>query len=87
MDGVTINAVLPGYTRTERQIEIAEGVAKRTGQDIETVLAERQGDFPIGRMAEPSEIGEVVGFLCSPAASYLTGQSIAVDGGFVRGLL
>ena len=85
-DGVTVNAVLPGYTRTERQVEIAEGVAQRTGQDVDEILS-GQGDSPIGRLAEPSEIGEVIAFLSSPAASYVTGQSVAVDGGYVRGLL
>lgn len=85
--GVTVNAVLPGYTKTERQLEIAEGVAQRTGQTVDEVLAANNDEFPIGRMAEPPEIGEVVGFLCSPAASYVTGQSVTVDGGYVRGLL
>ncbi len=87
VDGVTANAVLPGYTRTERQVEIAEGISARTGSTVESVLAERQRDFPIGRMAEPKEIGEVIGFLCSPAASYVTGQAVTVDGGYARGLL
>jgi NAD(P)-dependent dehydrogenase (short-subunit alcohol dehydrogenase family) len=41
---------------------------------------------PIGRLAEPQEIAEVIAFLCSPAASYLTGQAITVDGGYVKGL-
>ncbi len=85
--GVTVNAVLPGYTRTERQLEIAEGVAQRTGRTVDEVLDANKDEFPIGRMAEPDEIGEVIGFLCSPAASYVTGQSVTVDGGYVRGLL
>lgn len=86
-DGVTINAVLPGYTRTARQMELAEGLAAQHGVSVEQVIAERGRDFPIGRMAEPSEIGDVVGFLCSPSASYVTGQAIAVDGGYVGSLL
>lgn len=86
-DGVTVNSVLPGYTRTARQMEIAEGVARQRDVSIDRVLAERGRDFPIGRMAEPEEIGEVVGFLCSSAASYVTGQAITADGGYVRSLL
>lgn len=85
--GVTVNSVLPGYTKTARQLEIAEGVAARRGVEVADVLAERGAGFPIGRMAEPEEIGEVVGFLASPAASYLTGQAITVDGGYAQGLL
>lgn len=85
--GVTVNAVLPGYTKTDRQREIAEGIAAHRGVNIETVLAERGAEFPIGRMAEPEEIGEVIGFLASPAASYITGQAITVDGGYALGLL
>ncbi|MCP4203464.1 MAG: SDR family oxidoreductase [bacterium] len=85
--GVTVNSVLPGYTKTARQLEIAEGVAARRGIDVAEVLAERGAGFPIGRMAEPEEIGEVVGFLASPAASYVTGQAITVDGGYAAGLL
>ncbi|MFQ5524842.1 MAG: SDR family oxidoreductase [Thermoanaerobaculia bacterium] len=85
--GVTVNAVLPGYTKTARQLEIAEGVAAQRGVAVKDILAERGADFPINRMAEPEEIGEVVGFLCSPAASYMTGQSITVDGGYARSLL
>ncbi len=86
-DGVTVNAVLPGYTRTERQVEIAEGVAEQRGVEVEEVLAERSAEFPMGRMAEPEEVGKVIGFLCSPAASYITGQAVSVDGGYVKGLL
>jgi 3-oxoacyl-[acyl-carrier protein] reductase len=86
-DGVTVNSVLPGYTRTERQEELAAATAEQTGRSVDEILAARGADIPIGRMGEPAEIGEVIAFLCSPAASYLTGQAIAVDGGYVKGLL
>lgn len=86
-EGVTVNAVLPGYTRTERQIELAEGRAKLSGEDPGEILASQGDDIPIGRIAEPPEIGSVIGFLASEEASYLTGQAVTVDGGYVRGLL
>ena len=52
----------------------------------EQYFADQTKEIPAGRMAEPQEIGEVIAFLASPAASYLTGQSIVVDGGYARGL-
>lgn len=85
-DGVTVNAVLPGYTRTERQVELAASVAEHTGRNLESILEDQGAEIPIGRMAEPREIGEVVAFLCSPTASYVTGQAVAVEGGYVKGL-
>src|SRR5690606_38204295 len=72
-EGITVNAVLPGYTRTDRQEELAQATAERTGRRAEDVLAEWAAAVPIGRLAEPQEIAEVVAFLCTPAASYLTG--------------
>jgi len=86
-DGVTVNAVLPGYTYTERQEELALAASARTGKSPEEIVAGWIGNIPMGRMAEPDEIGAMVGFLCSPEASYVTGQAIAVDGGYVKGLL
>ncbi len=84
--GVTVNAVLPGYTRTARQVELAEARAEQSGDSFERILEAPAADTAIGRLAEPEEIGEVIAFLGSPAASYVTGQAIAVEGGWVKGL-
>ncbi len=86
-EGVTVNAVLPGYTLTERQADLAAATSQRTGKSREEIVAGWIANTPIGRMAQAEEIGEVIAFLCSPAASYLTGQAITVDGGYVKGLL
>jgi len=85
-EGVTVNAVLPGYTQTDRQDEIALASAARTGKRPEEIISGWVANTPMGRMGEPAEIGEMIGFLCTPAAAYVTGQSIVVDGGYVKGL-
>lgn len=84
--GITVNAVLPGHTLTDRQRHLADIRAEKEGIPSEAAL-ERQGkDTPIGRLADPAEIAAAVAFLCSQPASYVTGQSLVVDGGVSAGL-
>ena len=84
--GVTVNNLLPGYTRTERLVELGQAVAGRTGNTVEEVYAGWEREIPMGRLAEPPELGSLAAFLCSEQAGYITGQSIAVDGGWIKGL-
>ncbi len=84
---VTVNNVLPGFTRTERLIHLAEAVAEREGTTVEGAYEGWESEIPMGRLADPPEIGAVAAFLCSEQSSYVTGQSIAVDGGWIKGLV
>lgn len=79
--GVTVNCVLPGYTATARLEELAESMAASRGTSVEQVEAGWQAGIPLRRLADPFEIAAVVGFLASPAASYVTGVNLPVDGG------
>jgi len=84
--GITVNSVLPGYTRTQRVDELAERRASQQGISPREALAVWEGEIPMGRLGEPRELAALVAFLASERASYITGQSIAVDGGWIRGL-
>jgi 3-oxoacyl-[acyl-carrier protein] reductase len=79
--GITINNVLPGFTETERLESLRQATAARTGKSAEQVTADWSATVPERRMARPEEIAAAVGFLASPAASYIRGVSLAVDGG------
>jgi 3-oxoacyl-[acyl-carrier protein] reductase len=83
-DGVTVNALLPGHVLTDRQIELNEIRSKQEGIPLEEYSARIQAAIPIGRYGEPREIGEVVAFLASERASYVTGATIQVDGGLIQ---
>ena len=84
-DGVLVNAVLPGHVLTDRQIELNEIRSKQEGVSLDEYADRTVRTIPIGRYGEPAEIGEVVAFLASERASYVTGASIAVDGGLIPG--
>lgn len=83
-DGVTVNNVMPGYTRTDRVTHLAERVG---GGDVAKGFERWEHEIPMGRLGEPHELAALVAFLASERASYITGQSIAVDGGWIRSLL
>lgn len=86
-DGITINNVAPGYTRTDRVLELAQARALRQGKTVEEILAETTARFPMKRMGEPEELAALVAFLASERASYITGTTIQVDGGYTQGIL
>jgi 3-oxoacyl-[acyl-carrier protein] reductase len=84
--GITVNNVLPGYTETGRIAQIVADRARASGQSEDAILQGMRGNVPAGRFAQPSEIGGVIAFLCSPAAGYVNGVSLAVDGGRMQSI-
>lgn len=86
-DGVTVNNVAPGYTLTERQDELATARSRATGKSREELIEGWASQIPMGRLASAEEIAAAVAFLASERASYITGVTLQVDGGWVRGLL
>lgn len=84
--GITINTVLPGFTDTERLASLAKGTADRLGRSVDDVRAGWLAVIPEGRVGRPEELGAVIAFLASPAASYVRGVTIPVDGGRLNGI-
>ncbi|RME74087.1 MAG: SDR family oxidoreductase [Planctomycetota bacterium] len=79
--GITVNNVLPGFTRTERLKSLLQDRAKKSGKSYEELVWALEEQIPLGRFGEAEEIAHAVVFLASSKASYITGQSILVDGG------
>jgi 3-oxoacyl-[acyl-carrier protein] reductase len=86
-DNILVNCVAPGYTRTDRVVELAAAAAHREHTTITAVQKRTEQMIPLARLATVEEFGDVVAFLASAKASYVTGTTIQVDGGYVKGLL
>lgn len=85
-DGITINAVMPGYTATDRLLELTTRWGKERGTSSDQVVADLAANVPIRRIAEPGELGATVAFLCSRQAAAINGVALAVDGGELKSI-
>ena len=86
-DGILVNCVAPGFTRTERVTELTAATAAREGIGADEVEARIVKQIPMGRLGEPKELAGLIAFLASDSGSYVTGSTIQVDGGYVRSVL
>ena len=85
--GVTVNNILPGYTATDRVEVLAQTLADREGVEAADGKARWESEIPMRRLGRPDEFAALAAFLVSERAGYITGSSIAVDGGWVRSLI
>src|SRR5262249_30169583 len=85
-DGILVNNVGPGYTRTDRLKELARTRSAAYGKSEDEIFAAWARDSAVERVAEPREVAETIVWLASERASYITGQTILVDGGAYKGL-
>ncbi len=79
--GITVNNLLPGFTRTQRLFSLLEERARKTNRPVAELESAWIAEIPAGRLGEPEELAAVAGFLASPAAAYVNGVSLPVDGG------
>ncbi|MHB0858543.1 MAG: SDR family oxidoreductase [Anaerolineae bacterium] len=86
-EGITVNNVCPGYHLTDRMRNLAQDTAKTEGRSPQDVIDAWEADIPARRLGRPEELAALVAFLASERAAYITGATIQVDGGAVRGLL
>jgi 3-oxoacyl-[acyl-carrier protein] reductase len=86
-DGIRFNSILPAWTETERVVDLMGFRARQNGTTVEEEFAKQSKDSPLGRMGRPEEFANAAVFLVSPAASYITGVMLTVDGGMYKGTL
>lgn len=84
---ITVNSVMPGYTETDRLVELAEAAHRRTGRSVDDVYAEWAEATALKRLAEPAEFAAAVAFLSSKQAAFITGIALPVDGGRIKALM
>jgi 3-oxoacyl-[acyl-carrier protein] reductase len=85
-DGITVNNVLPGFTKTDRLEELAGKRAQLKGCEPQDIWDSWHREIPMARVGDPKELASLVAYLASEQASYITAQSIAVDGGWIKSL-
>jgi len=83
---ITVNNVLPGATNTVRLKSIIENKAAKTGREFDAILKDMANASPMQRIAQPEEVANAIAFLASPAASYINGINVPVDGGRTKSL-
>ena len=86
-EGIRLNSILPGWTETERVLEIMAARAKTNSTSVEEETRKQIADSALGRIGQPEEFANAAVFLVSPAASYITGAMLQVDGGIIKGTL
>jgi 3-oxoacyl-[acyl-carrier protein] reductase len=86
-DNITVNCVAPGYTRTQRVVNLNEATAAREGKSVAEVEQRLLANITAGRLGEPDELASLIAYLASDRAAYITGSVIQVDGGSIAGLL
>ncbi len=83
---ILVNAVCPGFIKTDRVMQLFENKSKNSDKSVNDLLQEKSAQIPLKRIGQPEELAHLIAFLASEKASYITGTSIQVDGGFVTGL-
>ena len=82
-DGIRVNCVCPGFVETDMWTVVARDQSRLLGQSPEEFTETRRKSVPLGRMEKPEDVANVIAFLCTPRAGYMTGQALSVDGGLV----